>query len=438
MDRKSIERIFTFGYMPHFPERNILVGYAIYLIIGTALLALPPAHRHDIAFVDNLFTAASALSTTGLSTVDIGSAYSLAGQIVILLLVQIGGIGYMTVCSYIINRTTRHPSLPTSRMLGATVGVPAGMSLRGLVNNIVHFTLIFEAAGFVALYAALRAADTPAAAWHALFLSVSSFCTAGFSLFSDSLCAFADNPGVTVPVAVLSYAGAMGFIFMTDITDKLRRPHYRVSFTSKVILLVTAVLTVGGTALLAHDMDGGLMPAFFQTMSAMTTVGFNTVGLGGLAAGPLLVLCVIMFVGASPSGTGGGVKSTSVSAVWGYVVSRLGVRRRVTFLGREIPAARVETALTTVIAYGLVLLAACVVLTYSEPYSLSESLFEATSAIGTVGLSTGITAELSVTGKIVIITLMYIGRVGVLTLGTALMARNRATRATVSPADLAL
>lgn len=158
-------------------------------------------------------------------------------------------------------------------------------------------------------------------------------------------------------------------------------------------------------------------------MSEMTTVGFNTVDLSTLRVGPILVFALIMFIGASPSGTGGGVKSTSVSAVWGFVISKLGLRKDVTFLGRHIPHYRVDTALTSIIVYGLMIFLGCVTLSYSEPFPLSQILFESASAIGTVGLSTGITPELSTVGKVTIIVLMYIGRVGVITFGTALIGR---------------
>lgn len=307
------------------------------------------------------------------------------------------------------------------------------MQLQDLVRNIIHFTFILELLGFISFFFALYAAEAPMPGWNALFLSVSSFCTAGFSPFSDSLCSFANNLWINSTVAILSYAGAMGFIVITDITYKFSRRDYKLTFTTRVILIVTAIMTAVGTLILAfspvmrtdNSLGYRLLHSFFQTMSAMTTVGFNTVDLSMLKVGPILIFSLIMFVGASPSGTGGGVKCTSVSAVWGFVVSRLGIRRKVTFLGREIPYYRVESALTNIIVYGAMIFAGCTVLSYSEPFRLSQILFEATSAIGTVGLSTGITSGLSTAGKITIIILMYVGRVGVITFGTALIGRLR-------------
>ncbi len=443
--RFNLIRLVTFGHYSDIPERNILMGYLLYMLVGFGLLMLPVSHVADVGWLDNLFTAASALSTTGLATVDVASTYSVFGQCVVLFLIQLGAVGYMTMSTYIIYRLTHHAMSFSSKVVSTSMAVPAGMELRDLVNSVIHFTFIFELAGFVAFFIALYNADIPLPGWNALFLSVSSFCTAGFSPFPDSLCMFSDNVLVNITVAVLSYAGAMGFIVITDLTHKVRDRAYMVSFTTKVILLITGIMTVGGTMILAFS--PGVVPvsgsghrmalSFFQTMSAMTTVGFNTIDLSALPVGPILVFSLIMFIGASPSGTGGGVKCTSVTAVWGFVLSKLGLRRRVTFLGRAIPFYRVDTALTAIIVYGTVIFLGCVIMSYSETFRLSQILFEATSAIGTVGLSTGITAELSDTGKWVLIAMMYIGRVGVITFGSALVIRARRNNANVVTADLA-
>lgn len=421
-------KLLTLGHDSDMPERSILIGYLTYIILGFAMLMLPWSRIGESGWVDNLFTAASAVSTTGLATVDIPSTYTLFGQCVILLLIQIGGIGYMTISSYIMFRIT-HNAGYTRLVIGASISTPQGMQLRDLVNSIVHFTILFELLGFISFFFSLSHAGVPVSGWKALFLSVSSFCTAGFSPFSDSLCSFSDNLAVNITVAVLSYIGAMGFIVMTDLTYKIRRRGYSLTFTTKVIIIVTTAMTTAGVIILALSPAMGtgsgkrLLHSFFQTMSAITTVGFNTVDLSLLKVGPILVFSLIMFVGASPSGTGGGVKCTSVSAVWGFIISRLGIRKKVSFLGREIPHYRVESALTNIIVYGVMIFAGCIVLSYSEPFPLSQIVFETTSAIGTVGLSTGITPHLSTTGKFAIIVLMYIGRVGVITFGTALIGR---------------
>lgn len=434
--RLNFSRLLNFGRKPEIPERNILVGYVVYMLLGFGLLMLPCSNLGESYWLDNLFTAASALSTTGLATVDIPSSYTIFGQAVILLLIQLGGIGYMTLSSYIIFRLTHHASGDSSKVVSASMTMPVGMKLSDIVNNVIHFTFLFELLGFVSFFFALKHVGVGLPGWNALFLSISSFCTAGFSPFPDSLCMFSENVAINLTVAVLSYAGALGFIVITDLTYKLKRHDYSITFTSKVILLITGIMAVGGTLILAlsptvapgEDWAHRIWLALFQTMSAMTTVGFNNIDLSVMRVGPILVFSLIMFIGTSPSGTGGGVKCTSVSAVWGFVMSKLGLRDDVTFLGRKIPSYRIDTALTSIIVYGTVIFMGCVVLSYSEPFKLSQILFEATSAIGTVGLSTGITPGLSTVGKIVIIVLMYIGRVGVITLGSALVIRAEKNR----------
>lgn len=450
MSIQGLAKYLLLGRNAEVPERNILMGYLVYIVIGFGFLMLPLATRQPVSWVDNLFTAASALSTTGLATVDIPAAYTLFGQGIILLLIQIGALGYMTLTTYLIYRLTHHNSMSRADgrdVVSSAIAVPYGMSLHDLVDNIIHFTLIFELIGFISFYITLSDAHIPMPAWKALFLSVSSFCTAGFSPFPDSLCMFRDNLAVNITVAVLSYAGAMGFIFITDLRYKLKRRGYSLTFTSKVIILITGIMTISGTVILAlSDIDNTSqgqfrhwLVSFFQTMSAMTTVGYNTIDLSTLAAGPILVFSLIMFVGASPSGTGGGVKCTSVSAVWGFIMSRLGLRKNVTFMGRIIPRYRLETALSSVVVYGIMIFAGCVALCYTEPFKLSQILFEATSAIGTVGLSTGITAALSTAGKCVIIILMFVGRVGVITFGSAILAKtSKDVTAKQIPSDLAI
>ena len=302
--RLNITRLITFGYRSEVPERNILIGYIVYMLLGFLCLMLPLSTNGDIRWIDNLFTAASAISTTGLATVDIGTSYTLFGQFIILALVQFGGIGYMTLSSYVIYRVTHHTLKYTDKVVHTAISIPYGMNMRDLVNNVVNFTFIFEALGFIPFFIALHHAGAPMPGWNALFLSVSSFCTAGFSPFHDSLCSFSNNITINITVAALSYAGAMGFIVITDLTNKLRGRTTSLSFTSKVILLITGIMTVGGTVILSvspsiapGDSAGEkIWLSFFQTMSAITTVGYNTIDLSALRPGPILMFSLIMFI----------------------------------------------------------------------------------------------------------------------------------------------
>lgn len=430
----SLSRLVTFGSNSKVPERNIALAYLFYILAGTLLLLLPWSHTDadsGVAVIDHIFTAVSAVSTTGLATVDVPGTYSAFGMCVILCLIQLGAIGYMTVSSYLMLHLTRHMSVRNFEVIRTTLAAPSGMGLNTLVNNVIHFTFIIEAVGFVLLWITFGVLGVELPAWHAVFISISSFCTAGFSSFADSLCSFNDNVAVNVIVAVLSFAGAMGFIVITDLMRKLRDRKYKVTFTTRVIVNITLWMTVIGTVFLTVFPSSGqaanpgdrTLEAFFQTMSAMTTVGYNTFNLATLPQAPALILAVIMFVGASPSGTGGGVKCTTLSAVYAFVVSRMRGSHKTALGKNTLPDYRVNSALTNIIVYGTVLLTGVLILSMTDSFRFSDILFECASALGTVGISLGITADLSVAGKLDIIALMYIGRIGVLTLGAAVLAR---------------
>ncbi len=430
--RMSMFRLMTFGCDSKIPERNIAMGYMFYIVLGCVLLCLPWANTDasTATFIDHLFTVTSAVSTTGLSTVDIPGTYTMFGMVVILFLIQMGAIGYMTISSFLMLHLTHKMSDRTSRIIGSTISAPFGMSISSVVNSIICFTFLIETAGFVALWITFSCYDVSTPAWVALFISISSFCTAGFSPFADSLCMFSDSYALNIIVALLSYSGAMGFIVMTDLRNKLIDRHYKITFTSRVIIAITCWMTIIGMAFLvifpssaqSHDFSTRCLEAFFQTMSAMTTVGFNTFDLATLPMISALVLSMIMFIGASPSGTGGGMKSTTVSAVYAFVVSMLRGKKYVALRGNKLPFYRVNQALTNIIVYGTVLILGVTALSITDGFSLSDTLFEATSALGTVGISLGITPELSVAGKLIVVVLMYVGRIGVITLAAAMMS----------------
>jgi trk system potassium uptake protein TrkH len=243
---------------------------------------------------------------------------------------------------------------------------------------------------------------------------------------------FDTNIGVNMVIMVLSYAGAMGFIVMIDLWKKFTVKKYEISFSTKIIFFITLILSVWGTAqmyfwepeLASYSPFNRFLISLFQTMSALTTVGYNTVNIGNMLPITLMTTTLIMYFGASPSGTGGGLKSTTTSAVFAFVKSKLSLQRDVFLFNRRIPTYRVDNALTTFILYSFVLITGSYILTATEKGTdYIQLIFEAASALGTVGLSTGITFDLSSAGKIVLIVLMYFGRVGVLTIGFAMLMR---------------
>lgn len=414
------------------PAKLVLLGYASYIILGWLLLCLPLSQKGPGApALDHLFIATSAVSTTGLATFSIADNYTLFGQLIVLLLIQVGGIGYMTFGSFVILAGRRKLSR-TRTDIGKTVfSLPESFDLAYFIKGVIAFTMLIEIVGAVCLFLVFRSAGQPDALWSAIFHSISAFCTAGFSLYNNSFEGYAGNFWLNATISGLSYLGAIGFIVCVDFWNRLTGRTQAITLTSKIILwttfwmscIGTLLLFLGEPALQTQPLDERILSAFFQAMTAMTTVGFNSVGIGGLSKASLLILILLMVIGSSPSGTGGGLKCTTFSAFLGVMRSALRGQQAVCFWGRPIPMERIWTAVGSVGFYISALTIGTYLLEVTERFSFDQNLFEAASALGTVGLSMGITATLSTIGKIIIILLMFCGRLGPLTLGMALFGR---------------
>ena len=411
------------------PAKLLVFGYVFYMLIGWALLSLPFVQNVPIREIDNLFTSVSAVSTTGLVTVDPGSSYNIWGQIIILLLIQAGGVGYMTIGSFAMLATQERLTPLRERVTMAAFSLPNGSSPAQFIRMVILFTLICELVGALALYPILASEGISNPAWSALFHSVSAFCTAGFSLNSNSFEGLAADPALNFVISVLSLLGAMGFLIIWDIWRNLTGRSVYLGFTSKLIIRLTlAFLAIGTTILFVVEPSiaalgpfDRLQAAFFQTMSASTTVGFNTVPIGTLGHATLLVMFFLMAIGASPSGTGGGIKTTSFAAMLGLVRSTLKQRNHVRLFKRRIAPSRLQASGATFFYFMILLTVAVFLLALTEPgASLEAMIFESISALGTVGLSMGVTGGLSILGKLIIIVLMTAGRVGILSFGIAL------------------
>ncbi len=409
------------------PALQLALGFLSYVVLGLLLLSLPIAQNQHVGPLDNLFNVTSAISTTGLVTVSVGDSYSFFGQLVILCLFQLGGIGYMTISSFIILARGRALSDVRAGVLRTAFTMPRGFSLPVFVRNVVVFTVIIETFGAALLYSEFRAAGVDRPLWSAIFHCVSAFATAGFGLYNDSLVRFADNPVVCGTIGVLCYLAAIGFIVIQDAWHAVRSRAYRITFTSKVILGMTAAILALGAPLLymiessIHGLPGGggWLAAAFQIMTASTTAGFNTVPIDKLGHASLAMIITVMVIGASPSGTGGGIKTTTVSSLLAILWSTVQAHERVTFFGHEIPLGRLFTAVASATLYLTCLTVGVFLLCLVESHSFLAVVFEAASALGTVGLSMGISGALTGAGKMILVLLMFIGRVGPLTIGLA-------------------
>lgn len=410
------------------------------MFAGTLLLRLPIASsdRTVQPFVDALFTATSAVSTTGLVVVDTGSYYSVFGQIVILVLFQVGGLGYMAFIAFTALMIGRKLALRTGHTLQESIAGLHPGELTSFIRSIFLYTFLLEAAGTLVLGLYWTPEfGAPRAFYLGVFHAVSAFCTAGFSIFSDSFIGYRDVPLVNVTIAALTIPAALGFFVLRDVLKYLVaashgvRPR-RVSLHTKLALTVSAVLLLFGMAtILVAEADAfaelsvwqKAAAASFQALSAATTTGFNSVDIGAMTGTSLFAIVILMFVGASPGGTAGGIKTTTFGTVVCTVAALLRGSEDAVAFGRRIPEDTVHRALTVGLLATVLITVDTLVLSATEKAPFLEVLFEVVSALGTVGLSAGMTASLSTPGKLILSATMFIGRLGPLAIGFALLAR---------------
>ncbi len=427
--------------------RLLLGGFAAAILVGTLFLKLPQASSAEpLGWLDALFTATSAVCVTGLIVVDTATRLSPFGQGVVLVLLQAGGLGIMTLTTFFAYLIAGRVSVRGRELVEETISGPFSSVGRLLLAS-VGCTLVTELAG-AAILSARFAADYGAARsiWLGSFHAVSAFCNAGFSLFSDSLMRYQSDPVVNFTVMVLIVLGGLGFLVVYDATSlREKKGPRRISLHSRLVLRTTASLILTGAALIllfdwdttlrAFSWPGKLMAALFQSVTARTA-GFNTVEIGAMSNASLLLLIMLMFVGASPGSCGGGIKTTTFATVLALLRDRARNRTDVVIMNRRVRERILSKALTVFfLSMGLVLLATLALLVSESAGPAAERgdfvryLFEATSAFGTVGLSTGVTPGLSNAGKLIVVATMFIGRLGpatlALTIGTAEVERFR-------------
>jgi trk system potassium uptake protein TrkH len=422
------------------PGRKAAIYFLSAILVGAVLLLLPiSSSGSPIRIVDALFTSTSAVCVTGLIVLDTPVDFSLFGQYVILFLIQIGGIGIMTIMTGLLLSVGAGISLPERFGVHRSYDIKTGGDLKILLKSVVGLTLAFEVIGFILLFIGFRNRfPLSAALHHALFQSVSAFCNAGFSTFSNSLEDFHSDPYVILVVASLIITGGLGFVVLRELIGGVRRRRFSLSLHSRLCLTGTLILLVAGTlAFLVLEYDnlhqemGSLdrtVNAFFQSVTARTA-GFDTLPQRGLSEMSILVTMILMFIGACPGSTGGGIKVTTMVVIMLLVYQRFRGREHLTAFKRTISNDTIIRALTVLLLAFLVMVIMLGALMYShnQPIRHIESrgwfvdnLFEVISALGTVGLSLGTTAILSTGGKIILTILMFTGRVGLLTLVMAL------------------
>ncbi|MGH1504041.1 MAG: TrkH family potassium uptake protein [Acidimicrobiales bacterium] len=421
------------------PGALIVAYFGATIALGTVLLSLPVAHRagaEGVGWSDAFFTAASAVTVTGLVVVDTGASWSPFGELVLLALIQIGGLGIMTMAGFVGLIVNRRLGVRSGLRAGAEIGLTHLGVLRTLIRDLVVFVVVAETV--VAALLTVRfmiQGISPFRAFHlGVFHAVSAFNNAGFSIFRTGLEGYVGDWFVCLVIVAAFVLGGLGFPVVFELARSWRTPR-RWSLHTKVTLAVTGLLLAVGTAAIAViewtnpatmgglPADERVLSAFFQSATTRTA-GFNTLDLGAMRPASWLVFVPLMVIGASSASTGGGIKTSTIAVAVRSTLAEVRGDRHTTLFERTIPIGLQRQALSLVMAALATVGAATFALAVLQPsVPLGELLFEAASAFGTVGVSTGVTTELSGLGRAVVIVLMFIGRVGPITFGTAVLLR---------------
>lgn len=419
------------------PARILVLGFLAIILLGTLLLMLPQATGGEgLSLLQALFTSTSAVCVTGLVVVDTGTTFTTLGQVIILLLIQVGGLGFMTMATMIFMALGRKISFRNRLLIQESLNQPTLQGMVRFVRVILFYTLLVE--GIAAVILSLRFVGEMGWArgiYFGIFHSVSAFCNAGFDIMGNftSLTSYKGDLVVNLTIMALLILGGLGFTVIGDLAHNWRKPS-RLGFHSKLVLLLTGLLLVSAflvifalefsnPATLAELPWSEKILGSAFTAATPRTAGFNTLATAELRQPTLFFIIILMFIGASPASTGGGIKTATLGVVLVAAYSMVRGDPDAVLYKRRLPQHVIHKALAIVlISIGLVM-AVTLFLSIFEPFDFLDIMFEVVSAFGTVGLSTGITQHLSGLGQVLIIFTMFVGRVGTVTLTLALDQR---------------
>ena len=437
------------GSLVSYPARVSFAAYVFTILVGGALLTLPAARQPDrppVSLVDGIFTATSACCVTGLTVRSTLNDFSFLGQALILALIQLGGLGIMTITTLLSFQIGGQATLRQRAVVAETLGIKSGRDLRWVTLAVLATVLFAEACGFALLCWADWGSAAPGhVVWRSLFHSVSAFCNAGFALHDQNLVPDAGRVSINLVICGLIILGGLGFPVIFDVVSRLRRREEfweRLHMQTKMMLIGTAVLLACGAAsfwalewdeaIAREPLPTKLLMGLFHSTTCRTA-GFNTVDYGALSSATLFLAIILMAIGAGPCSTAGGFKVSTFTTLVVSSWSNFRGWKHVNFFRRTIPESAVERATATALFFAAVAIAALVALLVVEtrgdlsarPRWFLEALFECISALGTVGLSTGITPALTDPGKLVLVALMLLGRLGPITAAVALARERR-------------
>ena len=423
------------------PSRVLMAGFFLVILVGSLLLHLPAASTHGrLSYIDALFTATSAVCVTGLSVLDPGRDLTLLGQVILIMLIQLGGLGFMTFGTMLLIVLRKRITLSERLLISNSLNEDGLQGIVRLVMRIMGLTLSIEGIGAVLLMTRLIPKHGVArGVWYSIFHAISAFCNAGFDL-AGGFETYRNDPIVMLIVMALITLGGIGFSVMFDV-QKSQGRFSRLTLHSKLVLVISAILTVSGAVLFflfEHDnpltladpmLHPGVRPvaALFQSVTTRTA-GFQTIDQENLTPPSLMLTLIWMFIGASPASTGGGLKTTTFGIFFLLIVNVLRGRDRIIVFRRTINQSLVNRAVVLfTLALCLVILsflALSLMLPPSEAVNSGNILYEVISAFATVGLTIGVTAELNFGGKLVMCAIMFIGRVGLMTIAFGLTRRH--------------
>ena len=420
--------------------QTICGSFLLVIAVGTLLLTLPISSRTGrLGVIDAMFTATSATCVTGLVVRDTWSQFSLFGQVIILMLIQVGGLGLVTLTSFFALAARRRMGFRDLRLLGESVSADGLSKATEVLKIVIKLAAVFEAVGIVLLLFAFVPQFGAEGVWVSVFTAISAFCNAGFDLFGrfgaySSLVPYVNNYYVQAVIMFMIMAGGLGFMVWVELAEY--RKKRRLSLHAKVVLQFSAIFWVGGAVLLALlewsnprtmgglSVPGKIMAALFQSVSTRTA-GMNTIDLAACSPISKLLMSVLQFIGAAPGSTGGGVKVTTFAVLILTIRSVAQGRDDCVIGGHHIESKTVYRALTIIVIGAVAAFGSAVVVYYNtaETVSVIDCIFESCSAFGTVGLSVGVTGQLNTGAKLLYMACMFMGRVGPVSLAISLTAK---------------
>ena len=416
------------------PSRKLILGFLLAILLGTFILMMPFSLREGekLNFLSSLFTIVSAVCVTGLTVVDVSKVFSPAGDLIIIFFIQLGGLGVMTFSSILILVMGKRMTFYERELLKEERNADSSGEISSFIKKLLLTVFIIESIGAIILtWEFSKEMPLNKAVFYGIFHSISAFCNAGFALFSNNLEAYKANPVINLTIGYLITLGGIGFAVITSVIMVVRRGIDRFNLTSKVAIIMSVILTFGGMILffvLEYSNPATLgdlnfvqkvLASYFQSVT-LRTAGFNTIPLGELRNSTIFMCCILMFIGASPGSTGGGIKTTTFGVILFYVIGIVKKKENVEIFNRRLDWEIMNRALAILVLAITYVIIVIMLMLIAENFSPEEIMFEVISAFGTVGLTLGITPDLTTFSKLLLIVTMFIGRLGPMTFALAI------------------